>query len=81
MSDPTEMTRRLQQAVINSVEGERAELEAEHGQVWNTTELQQDYTVSGFMAPYVGVTRKADGVKGTLMFQHSPRYYFDFRPA
>ena len=25
--------------------------------------------------------RRADGVKGSLMFQHSPRFYFKFEPA
>ena len=45
---------------------------------WNTNELQRDFTVHGFMAPFVIVTRKADGVKGTLEFTHNPRFYFGF---
>ena len=81
MSDPTEAARREMVAEINSVEGERAALEAEHGQVWNTSELQADYSVVGFLAPFVVVVRKADGVKGSLLFQHSPRFYFDFKVA
>ena len=32
------------------------------------------------MAPLVVVRRKSDGVKGSLMFQHSPRFYFGFEP-
>jgi hypothetical protein len=32
------------------------------------------------MAPLVVVRRKADGVKGSLEFQHMPRYYFGFQP-
>jgi hypothetical protein len=31
------------------------------------------------MAPFVVVRRKSDGVKGSMMFQHMPRYYFSFR--
>lgn len=32
------------------------------------------------MAPLVVVRRKADGVKGSLEFQHNPRFYFNFQP-
>jgi hypothetical protein len=47
---------------------------------WNTAELQEDFTVHGFGAPFVHVTRKSDGKKGTLQFTHSPRVYFGFQP-
>lgn len=47
---------------------------------WDTRQLQEDFTVHQFAAPLVIVTRKADGVNGTLQFNHSPRVYFDFRP-
>lgn len=50
------------------------------GQTWDTTQLQEDYEVIGFAAPFVVVRRKSDGVKGTLEFAHSPRVYFDFKP-
>ena len=49
-------------------------------EVWDTNEMQELFTVHSFLAPYVVVTRKADGVKGTLMFTHMPRHYFDFAP-
>jgi hypothetical protein len=81
MNDPTENVRREMVAEINSEATERAALEAKHGgQVWNTSELQADFSVLGFMAPFVVVTRKSDGQKWSLTFQHSPRYYFDFSP-
>ena len=79
--DSTEAIRREMVGEINKDPGERELLEAEHGQVWDTGEVQRDFTVEGFMAPFVMVTRKSDGVKGSLTFQHSPRYYFDFQPA
>jgi hypothetical protein len=60
---------------------ERARLEAAQGQVWNTIELQKDFEVKGFMAPFVVVKRKSDGQKGSLCFQHSPRFYFGFEPV
>lgn len=48
------------------------------GQEWDTEALQRDFTVEFFAAPFVLVTRKADGVKGSLRFKHSPRVYFGF---
>ena len=48
------------------------------GQEWDTAALQADFTVDFFAAPFVLVTRKADGVKGTLRFKHSPRVYYGF---
>ena len=51
MSDPTEFVRREMVAQINAVEGSREYLEAKHGQVWDTNELQLDFAVLGFAAP------------------------------
>ena len=78
MSDPTESIRRTMVAEINAEPGSRQALEAKHGQVWDTSELQNDFDVIGFMAPVVVAIRKSDGVKGSLMFQGSPRFYFGF---
>jgi len=79
MSDPTEAIRRERQAELNHAAGSREALEASYGQVYDTGELQQEFSVLGFMAPYVVVQRKSDGVKGSLEFQHSPRFYFNFQ--
>ena len=80
MSDPAEAIRRQMTAQINAVEGSREYLEHKHGQVWSTSELQEDFTVLGFGAPLVVVARKSDGVRGSLYFQNDPRYYFGFSP-
>ena len=80
MADPTEPIRRQRLAEINSLPGSRKALEAEHGQVWSTEELTQDFEVVGFLAPFVIVRRKSDGRKGSLEFQHQPRFYFGFSP-
>jgi hypothetical protein len=80
MSDPTEDIRKQMIADINAQPGSREHLEAQHGQVWNTSELSDDFDLLGFAAPLVVVRRKIDGVKGSLMFQHSPRFYFSFEP-
>jgi len=66
---------------INSEPGEREAMEAKHGQVWDTSELQRDYSVERFAAPFIVVRRKEDGVRGSLMFQHHPRYYYNFKEA
>lgn len=80
MTDPTEGIRRELVAQINAEPGSRADLEAKHGQVWDTDQVRDEFEVIGFMAPLVVVKRKADGVKGSLMFQHHPRFYFGFQP-
>jgi hypothetical protein len=78
-TDPTETIRRAEQARINAEAAERATLEAKHGQVWSTEEMTRDFTVSGFGAPLIVVTRKADGQRGSLYFQHRPRFYWGFQ--
>ena len=79
MSDPTKTIRRQEVAQINAEPGSREALEAQHGQVWSTEELRREFDVTGFMAPYVVVRRKSDGVVGSLQFQHDPRFYFGFQ--
>ena len=80
MTDPTETIRRQRLAEINLVPGSREALEAQHGQVWDTDELMEEFEAIGFMAPIIVVRRRADGVKGSLEFQHSPRLYFNWQP-
>lgn len=85
MGDLTEAIRKIEVAKINSeVESndkdeERTRLEKKYGQVWNTEELSNDFRVQGFMAPFIVVTRKSDNSRGSLEFQHNPRFYFNFR--
>ena len=78
MNDSTEEVRRQRLCEINAEPGSRAALEAAHGRVWDTTELTQEFTVIGFLAPLVVVRCKADGRKGSLEFQNHPRFYFNF---
>ena len=79
MSDPTEAIRRGLQQEINAVEGSREHLEAQHGQVWDTQEVQADFVITAFMAPFIVVCRKSDGARGSMAFQHDPRFYFNFK--
>lgn len=79
MSDPTETLRRQRLVDINAEPGSRETLEAQHGQVWSTDELSEQFDVIGFMAPLVVVHRRSDGRQGSLEFQHDPRLYFNFQ--
>ena len=79
MSDPTEAIRRKRTVELNQGDTTRAELEKQYGEVWSTDEMTKDFDALGFMAPYIVVRRKADGVRGSLEFRHSPRYYFNFQ--
>lgn len=79
MTDPTEGIRRREVAEINAHPGSREELEEKHGQVWDTEELREEFDVLVFLNPYVVVQRKGDGLKGSLQFQHSPRFFFAFK--
>jgi hypothetical protein len=47
--------------------------------VLTTSQLLEQYEVRHFAAPFVAVIRKSDGAKGHLMFQHRPRFYYDFK--
>lgn len=78
MPDPTETIRRQRLAEINVQPGNREALEAAHGQVWDTDQMSEQFQAIGFMAPYIVVQRRSDGVKGSLEFQHNPRFYFNF---
>jgi hypothetical protein len=80
VNDATETLRRERVRELNSQpETTRESLEARHGQVWTTDEMAQEFSVTGFMAPYVVVSRKTDGQVGSLEFAHSPRFYFNYR--
>jgi hypothetical protein len=71
--DTTETMRRVMVEEENTRQDDDIE-----GQSWTTEQLQEDFTVSQFLAPFVLVRRKSDGVKGTLMFRHHPRLYYGF---
>lgn len=72
MPDPTESIRR--QMIAEAVPAEQ-----EPGPHYTTQQLQEEFEVLSFMAPFVVVTRKSDGAKGTMRFTHLPRVYFDFK--
>ena len=79
--DPTEAARRELVAEINARPQAREELAAVHGEVYDTAELLLAFQVEGFLAPYVKVKRRSDGVVGTMMFQHKERYFYACQPV
>lgn len=82
MVDDTEGIRRVMVRTLGDAiqsddpDIERQRLKAQYGQVWNTKEMSAEFTVHGFMAPFVVVTKIDTGERGTLMFQDWPRFYF-----
>jgi hypothetical protein len=85
--DETEFPRRVIQAEIhaeiesNDEDKERARLVEKYGvdNVWDTDEFCHVFEAIGFMAPFCVVRRKSDNAKGSVQFQHSPRFYFSFQ--
>ncbi len=77
--DGTEEIRHMMVREMNAEPGGREALEAKHGQVWSTDQLRNDFEVLQFAAPLVVVRRRSDNKRGSLMFQHRPRFYFNFQ--
>ena len=65
--------------ILNAQPTDRPTLEQRHGQVWDPAEMRRDFTLIGYIAPYVIVRRNADNVEGSLEFQHEPRFYFNWK--
>lgn len=76
MTDTTEAARRT---LLPQMPAELAARVAAGEQVWDSDQMREDFEVTGFMAPLVVVRRRSDGKVGSLMFAHSPRYYFGFQ--
>jgi hypothetical protein len=70
------MADKLEQARIELC---RNEIEKKHGKAYDTRELQEAFTVHGFAAPIVSVTRKIDNQRGYLTFNANPRFYYNFK--
>lgn len=71
----------MNSSIDTSAAEAKAALLISHKDVLTTAEATEKYSFIGFMAPFVMVTRKSDGVKGTLEFTHMPRFYFNFVEA
>jgi hypothetical protein len=49
-------------------------------ETWDSDEFRATFETIAFAAPFVLVQRRSDGVKGSVMFEHSPRIYHHFVP-
>ena len=49
--------------------------------VWTTRAAEELFEFEAFGGGLAIVTRKSDGVRGSLNFHHIPRFYFDFLEA
>ncbi len=78
-SDENAETGRLARLLAINLNPEpREALEQRYGNVWDAHELARDFIVMGFFAPLVVVRRRSDRVRGSLEFQHAPRFYFNW---
>lgn len=80
MADQTEAIRKSLVQTLNAEPGSREDLEQRYGDVWDTQQLQEHFTVLGFCAPFCVVERKLDHTKGSVLLQHNPRFYHSFKP-
>lgn len=78
MIDATENIRRALVQRINAESTSRESLEQRYGRVWNTEELRAEFEVIRFAAPLVIVMKRSTGERGTMFFQHEPRFYFSY---
>lgn len=79
MADAFARVRRVITETLNVNARTREQLQEDYDDVYDTSELQEKFKVIGFLAPFVSVVRREDGVEGSLMFQHEPRFYFNFQ--
>jgi hypothetical protein len=78
VSDTADEYRRM---LVNLMPDELVARKDAGEQVWDTETMKAEFEVLGFMAPFVVVKRRSDGVRGSLMFTHSPRWYFGWEEA
>lgn len=76
--DDTERECRKLQAELNTNATDREALEAKYGKVWTLEELQKEFEILQFQAPFVVVKRLSDNKLGSVNFQHLPRFYFNW---
>jgi len=78
MHDETEIARRAM--VLSGQPRQDLSTAAVKGeQTWDTGEMQAEFEVLDFVAPFVVVRRRSDGALGSLEFTHMPRTYFGWR--
>jgi hypothetical protein len=64
---------------MDQEQARRKELEEAYGKVYTTPEATEAFEFISFLAPFAIVVERSTGKKGTLQFDHMPRFYYDFR--
>lgn len=55
------------------------EIQEGGGECWTTDEVQDEFEIIGFMAPFCVAKRRETQEKGALTFVHRPRIYYSWR--
>ena len=72
---------RMLERKINSDPCDREELLDRVGdEVWSAGEVGATFDIIGFKSPFAIAEHRESGVRGSLLFQNSPRYYFSWDP-
>ena len=66
----------MQTNAVSDTARVRVRLAELHGEVWSEAEMARAFEVRTIAAPYCGVRRRCDGVRGTLQFTTDPCFYF-----
>jgi hypothetical protein len=73
---------RMLQSWINGKPRTREEIQEQlrANPVWDAREFMEAFEVLGWKSPFVIAVNKQTGERGSLLFQHEPRFYFSFDP-
>lgn len=69
---------RMLDRYINGTPREFDELEGSYDEVWSERDAAERFEIYGFKPPFALARCIATGERGTLLFQNSPRYYFNW---
>ena len=56
-------------------------IQEDEGKCWTTDEVQDEFEILGFIAPFCAAIRRETKEKGALTFVHQPRLYYHWRVA
>lgn len=72
---------RMLERGINKNPCEGRELSEQIGEeVWSASEVGATFDILGFKSPFALAEHRESGVRGSLLFQNIPRYYFGWDP-
>lgn len=72
---------RMLDKFVNRSPRDRDALEEAYGEVFDFADVGLHFELLGFKAPFAIATCKRTGERGSLIFQHDPRFYFGWDPG